>query len=313
MSEDSATIRDYNDTDYSQFWEGLGKFLLHNREKRIVEALNPRNPGWFIDLGGGYGRLIPAYYTSGQNFVIVDYALNLLEEAVKRYPQENIYFIAADVYQLPFRDCVFNGGLAVRLFHHINAPRAFLRETNRILQEEASFVMSYSNKRNWFRVLKNGRKAFDLDHVEYWKMLYGTHPAYFQQLCQESQFRVDSTRGTGFADQSMRGVPALERILLKHSFLTKPLGILEDIAEMTLGNLGLLPIHFSLLHKQRGESGSEVNDHHAPNLDDILACPSCKSANLAKESNAYRCGDCGDSYPILNRIIDFRSSSMHGK
>ena len=41
IEKDTATIRDYNQTDYSQFWTGLDKSLLDKKEQRIVRKLTP--------------------------------------------------------------------------------------------------------------------------------------------------------------------------------------------------------------------------------------------------------------------------------
>ncbi len=310
IEKDTASIQDYNQIEYSQFWTGLGKSFLDKKEQRIVQKLTPPTTGWFIDLGGGYGRLVPAYINSGRKIVLVDYALNLLEDAARRYPHENIHFVAADVYHLPFRDGVFDCGLSVRLFHHINAPHAFLSETSRIFREGANFVLSYSNKRNLLRILKNGAKAFEHDHAKYGEMLFGTHPAYLDELCRNAKFVVDTTRGTGIFDQIFRVTPSLERLFVRMPLLSQSLLVMEDIADFALGWLRLLPIHFSLLYKSSGNKTSPVDIKRYQNLIEILACPSCRKTHLSKHENAYTCSDCGKTYPIRGRILDFRLESL---
>lgn len=311
IDKKTATIRDYNQTDYSRFWTGFSRLLLDKKEQRIVQRLIPPAPGWFVDLGCGYGRFLPTYINSNRKIVLVDYALNLLEEAANKYSQESIYFIAADVYHLPFCDNVFDCGLSVRLFHHIDAPRSFLHEISRVFREGASIVLSYSNKRNLLRILKHGLKALRHDHEQYGEMLFGTHPVYFDKLCKNEKFVVNTTRGTGFLDQIFRPMASLDQLFDRMPFLSQPLLIIEDIIDFTFGRLHLLPNHFALLNKKSEKKISSVDFEFYQNLIEILACPSCQSSHLTKQEKTYTCSDCGKAYPICGRIIDFRLGKIN--
>lgn len=312
IEKETPIVQDYNQTDYSQFWTGFGKSLLDKAEQRIVQKLIPPSPGWFIDLGGGYGRLVPTYMNSNRKIVLVDYALNLLEEAARRHPQENIHFIAADAYHLPFRDNVFDCGLSVRLFHHINAPQAFMSEISRTFREGAGLVLSYSNKRNLLRILKNGSKAFEHDHEKYGEMLFGTHPAHFGELCRNAKFVVDTTLGTGVFDQTLRAMPSLERLFARMPLLSSPLLVMENIADFILGWLRFLPIHFALLYKTNRNKTSPADSKLYQHLIEILACPHCQKTHLSKQDKAYTCLDCGKTYPICNKFLDFRLGEING-
>lgn len=306
LEKEEAIIRDYNETSYSEFWVSPSRLVLDRKEKRIIRNLIPSLPGWFVDLGGGYGRLIPTYMNSNRQIVLVDYALNLLEEASQRYSQDSIHLIAADVYHLPFRDNVFDCGLSVRLFHHINAPQSFLNEVTRIFREGAVFVLSYSNKRNMLRILRHGAKAFTHDHEEFSEMLFGTHPKYFAELCRNAAFRIERTRGTGFLDPFFRVKSSFDHLLSRMKFLALPVSIIEDIAGWTLGRMNLAPLNFASLSKDSEAKTSSVELEHPQNLIEILACPRCRSINLNEREKDYACLDCGKLYPRRGRIIDFR-------
>jgi len=304
--KETASICDYNKTSYSKFWTSPSKSLLDKKERRIIRNLIPPVSGWFVDLGCGYGRLLPTYMNLNRQIVLVDYALNLLEESSQRYSQDGIYFIAADVYHLPFRDNVFDCGLSVRLFHHINAPQSFLNEVTRIFRKGARLVLSYSNKRNMLRIFKHGAKAFRHDHEEYSEMLFGTHPGYFAELCRNAAFRIERTRGTGFLDQFFRVNSSFDHLLGRMRFLALPISIVEDIASWTLGRMNLAPLHFASLCKESGAETSSVELKRPQNLIEILACPCCRSINLSELEKNYTCLDCGKIYPRRGRIIDFR-------
>lgn len=304
--EEKAVICDYNQTDYSDFWAGCGKCLLDEWEKKLVRRLVPDDPGWFIDIGCGYGRLLSTYAYPNRQVVLLDYAFNLLQEASQRYPQDSVHFIAADVYHLPFRDHVFACGLCVRLFHHINAPRLFLDEISRVFCRGGKVVLSYSNKRNLLRVLKRGTKALRHDHEQYRTMVFGTHPRYFAELCQDAAFHTECTRGTGFFDQLFRLSKSTHQLLRDRPMLGRGISVIESVADGTLGRMNLAPVNFALLSREGGPGTSATPVEVPQHLNDILACPCCRSPDLSEESENYTCAVCGKAYPKRGRIIDFR-------
>ena len=125
-------------------------------------------------------------------------------------------------------------------------------------------------------------------------------------------FVVDTTRSTGVFDQLFTIIPSFERLLAKIPLLTKPVLVMENIIDFSLGWLHLLPLHFSLLFKLSGTNITSVDFKHHKNLIDILACPSCLKTNLSKQENVYKCSGCGNIYPIRDRILDFRLGKTNG-
>ncbi len=123
-------------------------------ENQLAQRLLSPDPGWFIDLGAGYGRLYPLYARPGRKVVLVDYAPNLIAQAAHSLgDQSDVSFIVANAYHLPFRPGVFSAGLSVRTFHHMSAPERFLGECARVFEPGGHMVVEYSNKRNILRGL----------------------------------------------------------------------------------------------------------------------------------------------------------------
>jgi Methyltransferase domain len=266
----------------------------------------PSDPGWFVDVGCGYGRLLPVYRRPGRQLVLVDYAVNLLEMAAETHGTEQIFYVAADAYKTPFRDEVFRAGLCVRTFHHMNAPRAFLNEFARIIGKGSSVVLSYSNKRNLFRILKHGRRSFRRNHEEYEEMLFGTHPDYFAKISDSAGFSVQRVRGTGFVDQVLTASGSLEGLLNKMPFLRPPLAWGERIADFAISGMGLAPLSFALLRKETGNGNISGKDSQGRNFIDILACPSCRAPKLKEKLREVACSGCGSAFPKIGNIFDFR-------
>lgn len=293
----SEVIKDYTERDYRTVWQKPRAQFEDRFEGRIMDRMMPGDPGWFIDLGGGYGRLYERSVRPGRKVVLVDYADNLLAMAEERYgDRPDLFYVAADAYHLPFRDSSFSAGVTVRVFHHMNQPESFLRELARVMREGAAVLFEYSNKRNLMRILKRGRRSLRRDHEEYADWQFGTHPAYLRQAAADAGLWVEGTRGTAFFPRYLT-----ERTM----FLEKPLAWLETLFDATLGRIGLAPMNFALM-RRRGATGERGNP--ADELLQILCCPSCRGS-LASAESGLACESCRRSYSKRGKVIDLRLRS----
>jgi SAM-dependent methyltransferase len=295
---EKPVIVDYSDKDYTQFWTGTGKLFVYRFEQSILREVLSSVPGWFVDVGAGYGRLVPLYDRSDRQIVLVDYAVNLLEMATKRYSGQNVHFIAANAYHMPFRQGSFDSGISVRTFHHMNAPQSFLNELARIMHDGSTIVLSYSNKRNLLRLVKLGTHLqlgswFRRNHEPYSSIQFGTHPMYFTGLCHNGGFSILTQRGTGF----------LERVVNKIPSLSMPLTLIEAATDQILGRLLLAPSQFAVLRKSN--KSSSIQTELPKTLTDILACPVCHGSRL-KIGAEITCSQCGAHFKKRGRILDLR-------
>ena len=299
-------IIDYNSVDFRKFWAGASKNILHECESRIIREILPPISNWFIDIGCGFGRLIPSYFSAGKRIVLVDYALNHLQMASQIYSNKNIYFIAADVYNLPFRNNVFSGGICVRLFHHVNLPEQFMYKFSRIFHNKANVILTYINKRSLFRIFKYGFRSFQKNHGQTSRMVFSTHPKYYSDLIQISDFIIESIRGTGFLHQIVNTFGMLEQIIDNRAYLMNLFALAERIADRILGNSSLALIQFALLLKNNGKKEHSLNIEKSQKLEDILACPNCSKTNLEEKENCITCLDCQRIFTKHGKIYDFR-------
>jgi SAM-dependent methyltransferase len=288
---DLERIKDYNETDYSTVWQGAEAAFSGRFESALAERLLSDAPGWFMDLGAGYGRLYPLYARPGRKVVMVDYAANLLEGAAAAYRGEpDVHFVAANAYHLPFRDRVFAAGISIRTFHHMASPQTFLDEVGRVLRGGAHFLLEYSNKRNLPRIARFGGRSLRRDHEEYAELLFGTHPALFAELASAAGLRVEQALGTGFfsrfATDGEGGVNAA-------------LSALESGADALLGSLA--PMTFADLVCTDPAPGDAVGGE----LLDILGCPACRGA-LGDTDEGVRCESCGTAFRRSGRVLDLR-------
>lgn len=296
MNGNKEIINDYNGRDYRTVWRHPRAMFEDRFETKLTKKLMTDAPGWFIDVGAGYGRVYPVYKQPNRKVVLVDYAMNLMEMAAETYKDEkNLYFVVANGYHLPFKKETFSGGISIRTFHHMNLPPAFLKETGRVMRGGSSFLMEYANKRNLFRIFKKGKVAWQKNHEEYEPLLYGTHPQYFRETAEGSDLEVVRTLGTGFFPRF---------ITEKTKFLSLILSLFETVFDSMFGGFSLAPMNFAELQKNgkvEGDSKTAPSD-----IKDILACPVCAGSLDFQVSDSVTCNACKRKFPKKGKIFDFR-------
>jgi ubiquinone/menaquinone biosynthesis C-methylase UbiE len=296
-------IVDYEGRDYRDFWEGSRKKSRNYEdisERFLIQKLLPPKGDWFIDIGAGYGRLSDLYINRFSNVVIADYAISLLKEAKdnqKNDRHQSVYYIASNVYHLPFTDSVFHAGLMVRLLHHMKDQTQGLTEIVRTLAPNSRFIVNYSNKRNILQIAKatmgkRNLKPYQINPTEVQEegdFLSHIHPKYAKEVFEKSGFKIIDTVGTGtFRNKKIMrlvGNPVL----------------LDNLLQELMGTLSLAPNIFLLTTPiEKKDQKKTMNT-----LLDVLQCPSCGN-KLTEEDQKLLCTKCSVEYPIVDGIYDLR-------
>jgi SAM-dependent methyltransferase len=98
---------------YAQFYE------------RILEQINPAQPGLIVEIGSGIGNLKAR-----------------LPQAICTDLFPNPWLdLVCDGYELPFADASVSHLVLFDVFHHLQAPRAFLREARRALKADGKVIL----------------------------------------------------------------------------------------------------------------------------------------------------------------------------
>lgn len=219
----------YEGQDYEQFWVGPGKQYVDELERAIV-AHALRGGGSIVEIGAGFGRLVPCYIGKYDRIHLVEPASNLRAAARETFG-DAIEYHEASAADLPFEDASMDAAVMVRVFHHLGDPEAALREIHRILIPGGLLVFNFSNKRNARRLLRYAiRKSdnpFTLDTERYAEFLLGHHPRYVKQLLRSAGFTIRERYSVGVGDKIISTLPFLHRILIPSLFLSRVLGALE--------------------------------------------------------------------------------------
>lgn len=302
---DETKVVDYNRDTFDVFWGGLFKDILQRAEVEILkEYTTDDSNAWFIDIGCGYGRLLPFYYREDRRIVLVDYSPRQLAMAKERFNRDNIYFVAANAYHLPFKENVFGQALCIRILHHINRPEVFLEEVKRIMEDPGCCVITYMNSRSLLRRIAPGMHSTGRDHRKTEDAFYMTHPEYFEDVTRTMGLRIVSIRGTGFFHQISHKVALLAEVETTSITVQNVLYRIEAFLDWLLGRHKLALVQYILL-KKRGRTENNVDQEYV-NLDEILVCPRCKTKEVLRSERGYVCGGCGGEYPENKGIYDFR-------
>ncbi len=110
-----------------QVWErkALLRRLYDSFYDRIVPLIDPEAPGLILEIGAGLGNL-----------------KQRLPQAVSTDLFPNPWLdLVCDGYELPFRNNAVSHIVAFDVFHHLRAPRAFLREARRVLAPGGKLIL----------------------------------------------------------------------------------------------------------------------------------------------------------------------------
>jgi SAM-dependent methyltransferase len=284
----------------TEFW--VGERAYEDAVERVALArLLPPSGRRLVEIGAGFGRLVPLY-AGYDEVVLFDYAVSQLRQALELWGdaapggKPRYKYVAGDFYHLPFVAGAFDTVSMVRTLHHAADALAVLKEVRDTLASPGTFVLEYANKRNLKAVLRHvvGRQdwsPFDRKPVEFVELNFDFHPAWIREQLRAVGFSVETQRAV-----SHFRVASLKRVV--------PLQVLVavDAALQRVG--GLLPLTPSVFVRctEDGGTASSVSEG-------LFKCPVCGSDALAERQSTLICTACGRQYPSRGGIFDFRAAS----
>lgn len=196
----SKPVVDYDDPsfDYKQYWKT--RRYEHLAEEIVLKKffkLIPKKES-LVDIGGGFGRLVPFYAPFFKKCVLVDQSERLLKVAqklTKIYPHFKV--VKGNANKLPLENQSFDMALMVRAIHYFPDPARAFKEINRILKPKGYFILEFANKLHFKAILK---AIFSLnfyyltDHTPVEKseeiIFFNLHPQAIRSLLFINGFRI---------------------------------------------------------------------------------------------------------------------------
>ncbi len=286
-------VQDYDslDYDYRKYWKDRQYENLS--ERNVLSKMIPGGYN-FIDIGGAYGRLTDLYKDKYNYSILFDYSYKNLQHA-KKY--RNVYRVCGDIYNMPFSDNSIEGGMCIRVMHHIENPDKAIKEIARVNKDY--FILEFANKNNFASLLRN-KFSKDFISQDKYEIPHNKDSQGFLDnqifLNFSPEFIIKELSKNKFEIKNKYSVSNFRERHLKKIF---PLDFLinsENLFQGFFAKLYFGPSIFLLLEKKN-------KDKFTPkDFSKILTCVKC---NLLLDK--YRCSKCGKNYQDKSGIFNFRS------
>lgn len=247
----------YDNYDYPSYWksreyEHLSEFLAL---KELISKISKINK--IVELGAGYGRLLPSYQFRAKKIVLTDPSAQLISIArIKNSKYKNVKFIQSKLQNLLKNKSLrqFDLAIMVRVLHHIeNIDEAF-EVIFKLLTERGYLILEFPNKSHLKANLRNiikGNLTFPLNifpidirsrkHIKDKTLPFiNYHPDQIIEKLKQHNFEIIETRS----------VSNVRSTLVKKLFPVHTLIDLENILQAPLAKLNFGPSLFILARKK---------------------------------------------------------------
>jgi SAM-dependent methyltransferase len=228
----------------------------------------------------------------------LDYSTTQLAQAQERLGRADQYiYVAADVYRLPFRDCMFDASTMIRTLHHMaDAPKA-LGQIRNVLRPGAVFILEFANKLNLKSILRywlgrQGWNPFTLEPVEFVKLNFDFHPKAIKSWLGELGFSIEKTLA----------VSHFRLGLLKKIFPAGFLAALDGLFQPTGALWQFTP---SVFVKAIVKESDATNDIPLRVIE-LFKCPECGNETLEEKQDHLHCSNCKAKWAVNDGVYDFR-------
>lgn len=247
----------YDSYDYPAYWKD--REYEHASEFLAIKRLLLRIPKVekSIEVGAGFGRLLPSYQFRVKKIVLSDPSAKLIFEAKRKYQNnKRIEFIQSTLNNLKNKKQAksFDLCIMVRVLHHIiDIDKAF-EAVSRLLKEKGYFILEFPNKshlkanfkRFWMGDFTYPLNIFPIDirskkHIKNKTLPFiNYHP---DQV-------IEKLKTAGFDIIEIRSVSNIRSTFMKRFFPISFLLDLEKILQVPLSKINFGPSFFVLAKKR---------------------------------------------------------------
>lgn len=247
----------YDNYDYPSYWKG--REYEHKSEFLAIRSLISKisDVGKVIEIGAGYGRLLPSYLFRAKRVLLTDPSAKLISKADRRYSKyKNVEILQSKLQSLDGRKDLgkFDLCLMVRVLHHIVDIDETFRIVNKLLAKRGYFILEFPNKSHAkasIRHILNGDltypiNIFPIDIRSKKSVKKGTlpfinyHPYQIIEKLKEHNFDVIE----------VRSVSNIRSSFLKRLFPINTLIDLERLLQIPFAKINFGPSIFILARKR---------------------------------------------------------------
>ncbi len=152
----------YDSYDYTSYWQG--REYEHESEVIAVRELLNKIPkiNKAIEIGGGYGRLVPYYIYRTKQTILTDPSAKLLSIAKERLANfKNLKIKQSTLLNLTtkFRTGSFDLAMMIRVMHHLNDPESVFDSIEKLLTPDGYVIIEFANKIHFKNLLHHVLKG----------------------------------------------------------------------------------------------------------------------------------------------------------
>jgi ubiquinone/menaquinone biosynthesis C-methylase UbiE len=158
----------YDSYDYSSYW--TSRDYEHESEVIAIREFLNKIPkiNKALEIGGGFGRLVPYYIFRTKSTTLTEPSLKLLSLAKTRLSNfKNLNYIQSTIENLTkkFRANSFDLIVMVRVMHHMKNPSSVFDAIEKLLSPTGYVIFEFANKIHFKNIVNHTLKG-DLKYVK---------------------------------------------------------------------------------------------------------------------------------------------------
>jgi len=108
---------------------------------------------WVLDAGCGAGRFLDAASRSEAQIVGIDISSAIDAAKANLQGRDNVHFVQASIYDLPFREEAFDFAYCIGVIQHTPDPPASIRSVAKMVKKEGKVAFTIYGRNHWYTKL----------------------------------------------------------------------------------------------------------------------------------------------------------------
>jgi len=140
--------------EHAKVYDNVAIFNFYKKHLQDVKSkVGDYSGNIILDAGCGTGNL--KQYINNAYYIGLDISREMLRKARQKFSKsENCDFILGDAQYLPLKDSCTDAIVSINVLYQLSVPEKFLEDSNRVLKEDGSLVISTPYSKSTFHGLE---------------------------------------------------------------------------------------------------------------------------------------------------------------